>query len=142
MESYEEMKKRHAEEVAAFPMKFPMDDVQFVEMMHEWHLPLNKSGIRKLMKVNDGAYIRKKDSRALEAMAARHTYEIRKGVLEGEEKERLKFALDAFTDMAETLGEDIDSIVERIGIENEVREDEALKKAYARACNSQKGETE
>ncbi len=140
MESYEEMKKRHSEEVAAFPMKFPMDDVQFVEMMHEWHLPLNKSGIRKLVKVNDGAYIRKKDARALEAMAARHTYEVRKGVLEGEEKE--KFAFDALTDMAETLGEDINSIVERLGIESEVREDGTLRKAYEKACNSQKGETE
>lgn len=142
MESYKEMKARHSEETMAFPLKFPVDDVQFVKMMHEWRLPLNKSGIRKLIKVGDGAYIRKKDARAFEAMAARHMAEIRKGMLESDDETRFAFAVDVFKDLAEMFEEDAELLAKRIGIEKEAGKDELLKAACKEAIGSRKGEGE
>lgn len=73
MNSYTTMKKKHQEEVNAFPMFFAFSKEQLYEGMEK--LGLDKKDTDKLGSIGAGGYIRKADKESFKAMFARHEEE-------------------------------------------------------------------
>lgn len=76
--TYAELKKKHQDEVNAFPLGFAFGDKQFKEMMSKWGLDADKDeDLKKISYLGiGGAYIRKSDIPAYNEMAERHQREL------------------------------------------------------------------
>jgi hypothetical protein len=70
---YAELKRKHQEEVNAFPLGFAFSDSQFAEMMEKWGLTPDDTD--KIYHIGMGGYVRKSDADAMHEMFARHEAE-------------------------------------------------------------------
>ena len=78
MNRYDEMRKRHQEEVNAFPLGCAFNHQQFEEMMREFGL--SAADTDKIKGIGAGIFIRKTDEKALMDMFERHHREIREAM--------------------------------------------------------------
>ena len=74
MNAYAEMKKRHQEEVNAFPLMFAFNNTQFEEGMVK--LGLDPNDTDKIVSIGAGGYCRKEDATRLVKMFGSHRREI------------------------------------------------------------------
>lgn len=77
MESYQSIKARHQAEMDAFPLGAAFSDKQLAEMMQKFGLPNDKTGYAQIVSLGYGAFIRRKDVPAWNAMAERHEQEMK-----------------------------------------------------------------
>jgi len=76
MNEYSAMKKRHQEEMYAFPLDFAFGSKQFKEMMNRWGLNADKKkDLEQIVSLLAGAYIHKKDVSAFLEMCRRQRKE-------------------------------------------------------------------
>ena len=76
--TYAELKKKHQDEVNAFPLGFAFGDKQFEEMMSKWGLDAKKDeDLKKIAYLGvGGTYIRRSDIPAWNEMSERHLKEL------------------------------------------------------------------
>ena len=76
MNEYRAMKKRHQQEVHAFPLGYAFGNQQFKELMSKWGLDADKKeDLAQVSSLFVGAYILKKDIPAYRDMCHRHQEE-------------------------------------------------------------------
>ncbi len=73
MESYQEMERRHQQEVNAFPIMFAFSNAQFDEGMRK--LGFEPDQLDQIVSIGGGGFIRKSDKQAMLDMFARHQKE-------------------------------------------------------------------
>jgi hypothetical protein len=78
MNSYEEMKNKHQEEINAFPFGWAFNQKQFEEMMAKFGLKADDYD--KIYSIGNNGFIRKTDSDAMDEMFARHKAEQEKAI--------------------------------------------------------------
>lgn len=73
METYQEMERRHQQEVNQFPFMFAFSNEQFDAGMRKLGLHPNQTD--QISSIGGGGFIRKSDSKAMHEMFARHKQE-------------------------------------------------------------------
>lgn len=74
MNTYEEMTRKHQEEVNALPLGFAFSNKQFVEMMRGWGLHPERD-VDKIYRLPGGGFIQKKDSPRMHELLRKHKNE-------------------------------------------------------------------
>ena len=93
MNKYDEMKKRHSEDVNKFPFGFAFSEEQFKTMMGK--LGLKKTDTDKIVSINHGGFVRKDDIEAMEKMFDDHKTELWNAI--NSDKNGNDFIVDMFT---------------------------------------------
>ena len=75
MNKYQEVRKRHQEEINQFPIKFAFSDKQFEEGMKE--LGLKPDDYDKVVAIGGGGFVKEEDAERLTKMCVEHAREIR-----------------------------------------------------------------
>lgn len=135
--TYAELKKKHQDEVNAFPLGFAFGDKQFKEMMSKWGLDAdNDEDLKKIAYLGiGGAYIRKSDIPAYNEMAERHQRELDE--LRKDEKEFIGALIYQLHNHEYGYSRDwcdVEYALEALGIDpKDIEKDEDLKKKVQKA---------
>lgn len=76
--TYRELKKKHQEEINAFPFMFAFNNEQFIQGMAK--LGFEPGDTDKIYDIGGGGFVRKTDYKALEDLIDRHQREIKEAI--------------------------------------------------------------
>jgi hypothetical protein len=89
---YDEMKKRHSEDINKFPFGFAFSDEQFKDMMKKFNL--KETDTDKIIGIGAGGFVKKTDINSMQKMFKNHKKELW-SLIKGDKKGE-KFILDMF----------------------------------------------
>ncbi len=79
MNEYEELRRRHQEEINTAPVGYAFSNEQFDKMMQGWDLDPKKD-LDKIVRLGMGVYVQKKDRNSFGEMLDRHEQEIKDAI--------------------------------------------------------------
>jgi hypothetical protein len=139
MNDYLEMKKRHQDEVNAFPMAFAFSNKQFEEGMKK--LGLDPSDTDKIYSIGAGGFIRRSDSERLDEIFKRHSEEMENAINNDITGEGFIFNMFNYelANHEYIVTDDVEDTLNAFGLTmEEVNSNPALKKGLRSACKKQR----
>ena len=131
MENYEEMKKRHEEEINALDIHFAFSNEQFDEILKNWNLTKDKEDLKKIVSIGSGGFIQRKDLPLLHETISRHKKELQE--LRKNEKHLLKMIEYEMSNHEYIYSYNDEEILSCLEVSEEEKNDENFKAIYARA---------
>lgn len=134
MENYEEMKKRHEEEINAIDIHFAFSNEQFDEILKNWNLTKDKEDLKKIVSIGSGGFIQRKDLPLLHETISRHKKELQE--LRKNEKHLLKMIEYEMSNHEYIYSYNDEQILYCLDISEEEKNSQTFKDIYNKAKNN------